>query len=236
MKVLVNGGLNLSALDGWWAEAWEPAVGWALEAREGQGGGAGDAEALYRLLEDEVVPAFYDRDAAGIPRAWVARIRASMARLTARFSANRMLREYVESLYLGAAEAYRRRTADGARRARELAQWSAVLAERWGEVRILGVSARPEEDGWRVEARIATGGVPAAAVRPEVHADAAGPGAPAVDVPLRRGGEVPGAPGAHLWHARVRTGRPATDFTVRVVPHHPEARIPAEEWHVRWER
>ena len=108
MKVLVNGGLNLSELDGWWAEAYSPDVGWASgDGREHfePGWDAVETEQLFAILEREVVPLFYDRDAEGIPRAWVARIRASLAKLTPRFSSNRMLADYLEQLYLPAAEA-----------------------------------------------------------------------------------------------------------------------------------
>jgi alpha-glucan phosphorylase-like protein len=98
MKVLVNGGLNLSELDGWWAEAYAPEVGWALgdgrEHGDDPAWDAAEAEALFTLLEQEVIPAFYSRDAHGIPTAWVARMRESMAQLTARFDANRTVREY----------------------------------------------------------------------------------------------------------------------------------------------
>src|SRR5712692_2116583 len=98
MKVLVNGGLNLSELDGWWAEAYEPEVGWALGDGQEHGDDpawdAAEAEALYTLLEREVVPAFYTRDARGIPHAWISKMRASTARLTPRFSTNSVAREY----------------------------------------------------------------------------------------------------------------------------------------------
>jgi len=98
MKVLVNGGINLSELDGWWAEAYAPEVGWALgDGREHGDDPAWDAieaDALYDLLEREVIPEFYTRDENGFPSAWVTRMRASMAKLTARFSANRAVREY----------------------------------------------------------------------------------------------------------------------------------------------
>jgi len=97
MKVLVNGGINLSELDGWWAEAYTPEVGWALgdgqEHGEDPAWDAAEADALYDLLEREVIPEFYARDEQGIPRAWVARVRESMARLTPRFSTNRTVRE-----------------------------------------------------------------------------------------------------------------------------------------------
>ncbi len=106
MKVLVNGGINLSELDGWWAEAYTPEVGWALGDGQEHGDDpawdAMEAEALYDLLEREVIPEFYTRDEQGIPSAWVARMRESMARLTPRFSTNRAVREYTEQYYLPA--------------------------------------------------------------------------------------------------------------------------------------
>ena len=144
MKVLVNGGLNLSELDGWWAEAYSAEVGWALgdgcehaepdwDARE--------AEALYAILENDIIPLFYARDAHGIPRAWVARIRASMARLAPHFSSNRMLCEYIECVYVPAAAAFRRR----AGRERAARQGLARLAQHAGDP-----LARPYASGlWR---------------------------------------------------------------------------------------
>jgi starch phosphorylase len=128
MKVLVNGGLNLSELDGWWAEAYAPDVGWALgDGREHVEPGWDEAETeqLFALLEREVVPSFYDRDAEGIPRGWVARIRASLSRLTPRFSSNRMLAEYLDRLYLPAVGDFRRRTADNLHEARSSSPGSA---------------------------------------------------------------------------------------------------------------
>ena len=96
MKVLVNGGVNLSELDGWWAEGYEPELGWAIgdgrEHGDDPAWDATEAEELYELLEREVVPQFYTRDENGIPAAWVARVRESMARLTPRFSSNRAVR------------------------------------------------------------------------------------------------------------------------------------------------
>ena len=112
MKVLVNGGLNLSELDGWWAEAYTPEVGWALGDGKEHGDDpnvdAAEAGELYDLLERQVVPEFYARDQNGIPTAWVARIRESMARLTPQFSANRVVRQYTREYYLPGASAYRR--------------------------------------------------------------------------------------------------------------------------------
>jgi starch phosphorylase len=103
MKILANGGLNLSVLDSWWAEAYDPEAGWSLgDGRDylGPQQDESDAEQLYRLLEEQVIPEFYTRDGDGFPRAWIARIRASMSKLTPRFSSDRMMREYVEKMYL----------------------------------------------------------------------------------------------------------------------------------------
>lgn len=132
MKVLANGGLNLSELDGWWAEAYDPAVGWALGSPAGEHPeDAAEAEQLYRLLETELVPAFYDRDAAGLPRAWLARVRASMTRLTPRFSSNRMVTEYVEQHYLPAAARVAGLTGEHAAAAIEAAERRARIRAAW---------------------------------------------------------------------------------------------------------
>ena len=139
MKVLVNGGINLSELDGWWAEAYTPEVGWALGDGQEHGDDpawdALEAEALYDLLEREVVPEFYTRDEQGIPGAWVARMRESMARLTPRFSTNRAVREYIEQHYLPAASAYRERAADKGAIGIKVVSWRHGLDQKWAALR-----------------------------------------------------------------------------------------------------
>ena len=135
MKVLVNGGINLSELDGWWAEAYTPEVGWALgdgrEHDDDPGWDAAEAEMLYERLEQDVVPQFYTRDEKGIPTAWVARMRESMAQLTPRFSANRTVREYTEQCYLPAAAAYQLRMADEGAVGTQMVYWRHTLEEKW---------------------------------------------------------------------------------------------------------
>ena len=128
MKMLVNGGLHCSTLDGWWDEAYTPEVGWEIGGTREHSGehDHDDACALYDLLEHVIAPEFYDRDHLGVPRAWMHRVRASMTQLTEQFSSDRMVREYVEQAYLPAARAFLRRSADGARLARELEAWSAL--------------------------------------------------------------------------------------------------------------
>ncbi len=105
IKAAFNGVLNLSVLDGWWAEAYDGSNGWAIDGTEDANAAfkdARDAAALYELLEREVIPLFYDRDAAGIPRGWIARIKASLRTIGPRFCATRMLDEYVHKIYAAA--------------------------------------------------------------------------------------------------------------------------------------
>jgi starch phosphorylase len=106
MKAAVNGGLNLSILDGWWCEGYDPSHGWAIgrddDGRDPETQDREDAEALYALLENEVVPCFYRRNDAGLPTEWIARMKAAILQLAPRFSSDRMMREYAESLYLPA--------------------------------------------------------------------------------------------------------------------------------------
>ena len=236
MKVLVNGGLNLSELDGWWAEAYRADTGWALGGDDGPGPGsdAADAERLYGLLEQEVIPEFYARDAQGIPRAWVERIRASMASLAPRFSSNRMMREYVERQYLPAASAFLRRSADGARLARELGYWTETLERHWSEVRFGDVNVSREHRGWCFEAQVYLGALPAEMVLVELYADAMD-GREPVRQPLKRCEGVPEWANAYVYRAAVtESSRPWCHFTPRIIPHHPEAHVPIEAPFIVW--
>jgi len=105
MKAGLNGVLNLSVLDGWWAEAYDPAIGWAIPEHISAQGDAAEAAELLRLLEEEVVPCYYERDENGLPRRWIEMMQASIVAVGERFSAERMLVEYIERLYLPAHEA-----------------------------------------------------------------------------------------------------------------------------------
>src|SRR5690349_18523576 len=183
MKVLVNGGLNLSTLAGWWEEAYQPQFGWKLE-----GYGAQAAGALYELLEREVIPEFYDRDEQGFPRRWIARVRASMTQLTPRFSANRMLREYIERLYLPAAHAYARRVEDGGRIARELNSWRAEIRREWSSVNFGAVHVEESGGAYRFAAEVYFGELKPDFVRIELYAD----GHPPERIVMTRDGPIEG--------------------------------------------
>lgn len=238
MKVLVNGGLNLSVLDGWWAEAFDPACGWAIESSTAGDAGAADAEdaeRLYRILENEVVPAFYDRDARGIPRRWVARMRASMSLLAPRFSSNRMLREYLEQFYRGAAAAVHRRTENGARLARELSAWQVAIESGWHEVHFGAVEAKRERGAWRLGVPVYLGEFSPEMVRVEIYAEPAPP-LEGVCLPMRCGDPIPGTVHGYLYDVAVPDGRAPSDYTPRIRPWHADAFLPAELAMIAWQR
>ncbi|MGH7881813.1 MAG: DUF3417 domain-containing protein, partial [Candidatus Dormibacteraceae bacterium] len=108
MKAATNGGLNLSILDGWWAEAYQPEVGWAIPSEATLEGvpadDAAEADALYQLLEEKVVPLYYERDSDGLPHLWLEMMRQSILQLAPRFSARRMVSDYLRLCYLPAGE------------------------------------------------------------------------------------------------------------------------------------
>ena len=238
MKVLVNGGLNLSTLDGWWEEAYAHDLGWAIaDVRHADDAEQDhhDADGLYAVLEREVVPAFYDRDAAGIPRAWVARMRRSMADLTLHYGASRMVREYLDRAYLPSAQALRERVADGAAAAKAMAAWDRYLHRAWPGVHIGTPDFVRQDDGWTISVPVYLGEIAAADVRVESYADPTG-GAAAEVIPLTHDGPIPGAAGGYVYRGRIPGTRPADAYTVRVVPSHLGISVPAEIALIRWQR
>ncbi|HUW51064.1 MAG TPA: alpha-glucan family phosphorylase [Sulfuricella sp.] len=236
MKVLVNGGLNLSELDGWWAEAYAPEVGWALgDGMEHTEPGWDDIEAeqLYCLLEQEIVPMFYRRDAQGIPREWTARMRASMSQLAPQFSSNRMLQDYVRDAYLPAVAAYRRRSAGGGSLAKELAAWESTVRRHWHEVHLSNKEVQQRPGGWFFALHVYLGEIPPEFVQVQMYADPLEDDAVTVQVMECQAG-IPGATHGYIYQCFIATERSAADFTPRAVAWHQEARIPAEVNLIHW--
>jgi len=237
MKVLVNGGLNLSELDGWWAEAYDPEVGWALgdgrEHGDDPAWDAAEADALYTLLEREVTPAFYTRDAQGIPRAWVAKMRASMTRLTPRFSTNRVVREYTDTYYVAAATRYRARAADKGALGAQLRKWQRDLSRGFSQARFGALRVDTRDNSHRISVDVYLGGLDPEAVRVELYAEPTTGGEPERHV-MARGRKLDG--NGYEYDARIPAVRPADHYTPRLVPYHPAAAVPLEADHILWQR
>ena len=239
MKVLVNGGINLSELDGWWAEAYKAELGWALGDGEEHGDDpawdAVEANALYDLLEREVIPEFYARDKSGIPLAWVARMRESMARLTPRFSADRTVREYTEQHYLPAAAAYHDRAANKGGIGKQVVDWQHEVDRKWGSLRFGDLRVETDADHHVFEVEIFLNDLGKNAVRVELYADAINGGEP-----LRQEMEwarlLPGAFDGCVYHANVAATRPPGDYTARAIPHGDGLSVPLEDSRILWQR
>lgn len=239
MKVLVNGGLNLSELDGWWAEAYAPEVGWALgdgqEHDADPAWDAAEANALYELLEQVVIPEFYSRDELGIPQAWVARMRDSMASLTPLFSAARTVREYTEQYYLPAAAAYRQRAADQGAGGAALVQWRRLLHETWPELRFGEVKVQTDDARHLFEIQVYLDGLDPDSVQVELYADGLA-GRAAERLAMTRTRQLVGTTNGYAYHAEVPAARPASDYTARVIPQRPGVAVPLEAGYILWQR
>ena len=238
MKVLVNGGINLSELDGWWAEAYTPDVGWALgDGREHGDDPAWDAveaTALYELLEQEVIPEFYARDEQGIPRSWIARMRESMAQLTPPFSANRAVREYTEQQYLPAASAYRQRAADKGAMGMQIVDWRRAMEAQWATLRFGEEKITTIARQHRFEIEVFLNGLDPKAVRVELYADGINGGLP-VRQEMDRIHQSSDDLGHAIYRTTVSASRPATDYTARLIPYFDGVAVPLEMTKILWQ-
>jgi len=239
MKVLVNGGLNLSELDGWWAEAYTPEVGWALGDGQEHGDDpswdAAEAEALYERLEREVIPEFYNRNEKGIPTAWVARMRESMARLTPRFSANRTVCEYTEQHYLPAANAYLSRVAKKGAIGMQMIGWQHSLEQKWPTLHFGELKVETKGEQHVFETHVYFNDLDPKAVRVELYADGVNGDGPVLrEMECVR--QLTGASGGYVYSAAVPTARPSADYTARMIPHYDGAAIPLEGARILWQR
>jgi starch phosphorylase len=159
MKAALNGALNCSILDGWWDECFDGENGWAITSADDDPDTTRrdlrEATNLFGLLEREIVPLFYQRDAADVPHGWIDTMKRNWTSLGPFVTAARMVRDYVTDLYEPAAESAHQVAADGWARAKSLAEWKARITSRWSSVRITGVDAdtRPAHEGDERSAR-----------------------------------------------------------------------------------
>ena len=238
MKAAANGALNLSTLDGWWDEAWSDCrtsqAGWAIGRGEVYASAdeqdAVEAEALYDLLEREVIPAFYDRGPDRLPRGWIARMTTSLSCLCPKYNTHRMVRQYTEDFYVIAYDRFLALAADNAARARSLAAWLSRLRQAWSEVRVESIENHTPDTltvGQAAKARIRVrlGQLDPQDVIVELYEGRVDPEGEIVDaVPVAMEPVQPAGPGVHIYEA---ASRPAAasglrGFTVRVLPYHPD--------------
>lgn len=196
---------------------------------------AAEAVTLYERLEREVIPEFYTRNDTGIPTAWVARMRESMARLTPRFSANRTVREYTEQHYLPAATAYHSRSADNGVIGRHMADWQHSLEQKWAALHFGEVKVQTHGEQHAFDVQVFLGDLDPNAVRVELYADGI-KGGSSVRQEMKRVRQLDGASGGHVYSAAVSAARPSTDYTARVMPHCDGVAVPLEAARIIWQR
>ena len=246
MKVAANGGLNLSILDGWWAEGYVPDVGWAIGSGERYDDleyqNKVEGQALYDLLEKEVVPLFYDLGPDKLPHGWIAKMKAAMVNLAPMFNTNRMVRQYAEEFYAPAAQRWDRLTGDQMRQARELSGWKHHLREHFASIRVESVTDDMDGQGGhvgreiRVEAAVALGALTPDDVSVELYYG-----------PLDEDGQLTVGEALPMEqtaveddnHVRYAVKMPCdrsgmTGYTVRVMPRHPVLADARQMGMIRW--
>jgi starch phosphorylase len=239
MKVLANGGLNVSELDGWWAEAYIPKVGWAIgdgkEHGEDAAWDASEVGILFHILEQQVVPEFYDRDAQGSPSRWLARVRESMATLTPEFSASRAIRQYTNDRYLPAAAGYSTRAADDGKMGSDLLEWQQSISQSWHTLRFGKVTAETREGQHRFHIEVVPAEIDPGHFRVELYAGPIGEAGskPEIIAACKSSEETSGS---IVYSACCSAVRPATDYTARLIPWHAGALVPLEADQVLWQR
>lgn len=245
MKAVFNGVINCSILDGWWDEAFEPSVGWSI----GKGEEYADLDyqdsiesnELYELLEKEIVPAFYDRDHFGMPRRWLDRMKQSMIKLCPQFSVNRMVKDYTLRMYLPAMERYGTFIADGAKKAKEIAEWKDKVTRKWSGVQILNVESIDRDtikvgEDMKIKATIRLGGLTADEVSVQIYhgpVDQYGIIGEGEAIPMLPSGNGDKDPVTFTGTIRYfKSGRHG--YSVRVLPQHEDLASPFEVHLITW--
>ncbi|GAA0839070.1 glycosyltransferase family 1 protein [Marinobacter szutsaonensis] len=238
MKVLVNGGLNLSQFDGWWAEAWKPDLGWAIrpgatfeELSHTNDHDESDARELFDLLEQQVVPAFYRVDQEGRPRDWITMIRASMDQLTAHYSANRMVREYVEDFYRPMVALGRQRDPETAH---ALVQESREITAHWPRLRFTSIEVEEQDQQQTFTVDVYLDGVPAEHIGVELIAEASEYGPRQVHA-MERKQAMEGSACGWIYQCTV-PARPEGHYTPRIRVRDDRLNLPLENASVLWLR
>ncbi len=244
MKAAANGALNFSILDGWWDEGFDNEVGWAI----GQGEVYDDPEyqdeveanALYNLLEREVVPLYYRRDSSGLSQAWIAKMKTAMGRLAPVFNTNRMVSEYAERYYIPAARRAGEFLKGDLARVKDLVAWEEFVGKHWGEVQVERVEQLDENHlrvGTEVPVRVK---VRLGALKPDQVSVELYHGQANVERQVPTGAvtplEVERQEDGSWWYRGMLPCRASGlyGYAVRVRPAHPDALVPNESTLISW--
>ncbi|UJX42485.1 alpha-glucan family phosphorylase [Desulfovibrio sp. JY] len=235
MKAMCNGVLNYSTLDGWWAEAWKPdnSVGWAIgQGEEYEDGGYQDfveSQTLYNVLENEIIPTFYDRGHHGnLPRNWIRKMKDSISQLAPLYNSHRMVEDYARVAYVPALENYNRLTRDDCAAAKDLASWRMDMMTKWSSLDIRNIrSEDPEElhvgDPVLVRAEVHLNGIRPQDVEVQIYAgrlDYEGKFAQRETVNMQPSEITPD--GWQIYTGKIQpTEAGRFGYTVRILPHHP---------------
>ena len=250
MKVIYNGGLNASILDGWWAEGYDPTVGWAIGSGEEYEQHEWDlqdyieAQALYNLLEKDIIPAFYTRGRDGLPREWISRIKDSMRKLAPVFNTYRMVREYTEEYYMPAHQRYAALTRPDVSRGKAFADWEDNVRAHWAGISIQRVEVEPNtikvNEELTVRAWVSLGTLKPEDVRVQLYygpLDSRGQIVAGESTAMEHccPAEGAGSDNVHEFQMQLRyanTGR--RGVSVRVLPNHPDLADPLQTGLLVW--
>ena len=237
MKVAANGGLNLSILDGWWAEAQPFGGGWTIgggevhDDRKFQDQVA--AEAIYDILEKEVVPLFYDRGRDTIPHRWVDQMKLAMRNLAPIFNTKRMVSEYANQFYFPVHQRWNLLNRDDVQRGRAFAHWKSNLQHHWSRIRIKGVEDEPVSEIGIGEKLNVKSYIDLAALSPDdvsvqIYHGALNEGGEINaegTIPMKSQGRLDD--GTHLFEGAISSYKTGLHgYTVRILPHHDDLHNP----------
>jgi starch phosphorylase len=244
MKLLPNGGLNLSVLDGWWAEGYDREVGWAIGRGEDYNNDdyqdAVESDALYNLLEMDVTPLFYERDQENLPRRWITKMKTSMKRLCPIFNTNRMVTEYVERFYIPAAKRYSELAAQGGAKLGPIVEWRKRFRTAGSQVKITRVQAENSREirvgqNIRVTASVVLGEIPPEYVRVQIVSGSVNPGGMIANSSSSDMKHAGTAENEHQYEGQLECPESGSyGFSVRVIPCHSDVRVPFEHPWLVW--
>ena len=237
MKIISNGGLNCSILDGWWGEAYNDNVGWKIgeksETLQYFNDDGADAESLYGVLERNIIPEFFNRDKNGIPVKWVQKIRQSMADLTPAFSTYRMMKEYLERAYLPMSENYEKRNAKSGRLSKEIVEWENKLNSNWGGIHFATPIFEKTNDIYNVKCTVWLGAIEPEDVKVQIYRILNGKSF-VTDMKISK--IIKGAINGFIYESAVPALISERDYVIRIIPNHPDVVASLEFNKILWQK